>query len=359
MSFSDFLDVCSAREGDTSRTAQARACVARIVEAMSAENRKSVGSRILGQPYRLNVASISTSQAVDYANGAFAEAGAYLSSEIPNFKANFKALKSKMRHALNIPRIEMPVIEPADIGKFEKDLKSGRVDVFKPYAMSELGGGKFPWYPKLRGGADGDEWLRLGFVDGDKKDDIVVPKPGMVPVKSLKPLQGEIWFDKLVGSLLKFGIPEPGGFLLTNATIIVSKEGYILDGHHRFGQAMLADPSLKIKALRVPLPIDLLLKVGRSYGSAIGNTPKESVDESPVPFSTRLKARRPGGVTGRKSTMSRAARQKAALKAAKAKSPAQRRRAAKKAAITRSKNPPGRRGGNRQATRGVRLRRKR
>jgi hypothetical protein len=78
---------------------------------------------------------------------------------------------------------------------------------------------------------------------------------------------------ELVNNIIKFGKPGPGSPIL-NQTIITSKEGYILDGHHRFGQAMLADPDLKLKVLHIPLPISLLLKIGRSYGGAIGNRPK-------------------------------------------------------------------------------------
>jgi len=251
------------------------------------EDRKSVGAAILGRPYTLNVATVSPGAALSFAKDAFEGAGLSLYDEIPDFDRNFLLLKRKMRHALDIPRIQMPVIEPADIDQFEKDLKAGRVDIFKPYAAGALGGGQFPWYPELHGGSSGKEWLTLGVKDGDKADDIVVPAPGMIPVKNLMPLQGEIWFDKLIGSLLKFGIPKAGGFLLTDATIIVSQEGYILDGHHRFGQAMLTDPDLKISAVKIPMDIHMLLKVGRSYGSAIGNKPKganESGSHLRAPF---------------------------------------------------------------------------
>ena len=241
-------------------------------------DRKSVGGAILGKSYTLNVRDISAGKAISFAKKAFSDAGLDLYKEIPDFDKNFTLLKKRMKYAKDIPRVMMPVIEPDDLKKFSDDLSKGRVDIFQPWAAGKFGDGKFPWYPELKGGKPGEEWITLGTKDGDPSDDMVAPKPGMLPVKSLKPLQGEIWFDKLIGSLLKFGLPEPGGFLLTNAVIIVSKEGYILDGHHRFGQAMLTDPGLKIRALKVPLGIDLLLKVGRSYGSAIGNVPKESYD---------------------------------------------------------------------------------
>ena len=244
-------------------------------EELNEADRKSVGAAILGKSYTLNVGAISPKEAIAFAKKSFSEAGLDLYELIPDFDKNFALLKKSMGYAKDIPRVMMPVIEPADLTQFRKDLKAGAVDIFKPWAKGKLGNGKFPWYPELKGGEDGKEWVTLGFKDGSEEDDVLRTKPSMVPVKGLKPLQGEIWFDKLIGSLLKFGLPEPGGFLLTNAVIIVSKEGYILDGHHRFGQAMLTDPNLQIKALKVPLGIELLLKVGRSYGSAIGNVPKE------------------------------------------------------------------------------------
>jgi hypothetical protein len=37
---------------------------------------------------------------------------------------------------------------------------------------------------------------------------------------------------------------------------------------------MLTDPSLKMQSLHIPLDIETLLKMGRSYGAAIGNEPK-------------------------------------------------------------------------------------
>jgi 8-oxo-dGTP pyrophosphatase MutT (NUDIX family) len=234
------------------------------------EDRKSVGGKLLSQSYKMNVATISETAAVSFARQHFEEAGVDLDKEIPGFESNFKLLKSKMSKALGVKRIDMPVIEPEDIAQFNQDLDQGRVDIFKPTAWS----GKFPvQFPRDMSKAEGEEWIELGLKDGDPKDDVIRGKLGKVPVKNLLPLQSQIWFEKLIGSLLKWG--KPGGSSpVLSKTIIVSKEGYILDGHHRFGQAMLADPGLQMAALTLPLDVKLLLDLTRSYGAAIGRKAK-------------------------------------------------------------------------------------
>ena len=236
------------------------------------EGLKSEGGALLAKDtWRLNVARISVAQAIAFAEKLFRESGADVHDYLPNLEDHFTQLKRKMKHALNIQRIDMPVIYPKNIPDFAKNVKAGRVDIFAPFFKGHLGN-LFPWERKGKPAMFGDEeWITLGVKDGDPNDDRVDAQVEMIAVKDLKPLQNEIWYDKLIASIMAFGVPKPGGFLATSAPIIVSKEGYILDGHHRFGQGYLVDPGYKLKSVYVPLDIDTLLKVGRSYGSAIGN----------------------------------------------------------------------------------------
>ena len=282
-------------------------------ESMDEATRKEVGSSVLGPAvFNMNVAKISGAQARSYAEKLYSQADdANLEADLPDLDRNFSLLKSKMRFAKNLRRDEMPVIDPEDIVKFGKRLKSGHIDIFEPWAdvskvynpevaarMPELGSGKFPdWKGGLQGGTKGRLWVTLGRMDGDQKDDAIPASITMVPVKNLKPLQNEIFYDKLIASILKFGVPAAGGFLLTNAIIIVSQDGYILDGHHRFGQAMLTDPSLKIKALVVPLGIDKLLKVTLSYGAAIGHAPRGAGPRESVQAGGMVKMKGSGKTT--------------------------------------------------------------
>jgi hypothetical protein len=217
--------------------------------------------------YNLNVANTPLDKAIEYSISVFGSEE-QLYETIPDFDKNYMALQKKyQKEALDIPRIKMPVIEPTDMKLFDKRLRDGKIDIFKPYALGKQ------HFPKNPSKEKGDEWIYLGQEDGDKNDDKVLAKWTSIPGKELKPLQGQVWLEKLVNNIKKFGPPKTGSPVL-KTTIIVSKEKYILDGHHRHGQVMLTDPSLKMQSLHIPLDIDLLLKMGRSYGAAIGNEPK-------------------------------------------------------------------------------------
>ena len=217
--------------------------------------------------FKLNCATLPFAKAEAYAERVFRKYGKNLYDVLPDFEKNYQLLQNKCKQALNVPRIEMPVIEPVDMKRFHKDLKSGRVDIFAPYAKGKL------FTPKNLTKETGKEWIRLGFKDGSRKDDVVSDKWKKITAKKLLPSQSQIWLEKLINNIAKFGVPRAGSPVL-KTTIIVSREGYILDGHHRFGQVMLANPDLKISTLYVPVGIKRLIKVGRAYGNAMGHAQK-------------------------------------------------------------------------------------
>lgn len=221
--------------------------------------------------YSLNVKSTSLKKARAYAEAEMEKAGQNLDEVLPNFDKNYELLQKKMSKAKNISRINMPVIEPSDMALFNKRLNEGAVDIFKPYARGYL-----PHPTESGGDVPGKQWVSLGFEDGVSGDDAVKGKMSKMSVRDLLPLQGEIWLENMIKPIIKFG-PATSGSPILKAPVIVSGDKYILDGHHRFGQAMLANPSLKLNALYIPLKIDKLLEVGKNYGDAIGNAPKASV----------------------------------------------------------------------------------
>jgi len=217
--------------------------------------------------FSYNVFTTPLAQARTYAEGVFKRAGRLLGETLPNFDRNYEALRATGAKALDVPRIDMPVIEPTDMAAFDQALKVGRIDIFKPYAKGKL------FTPAHMSPQDGSEWVTLGFKDGQKKDDRLRAQWIKRAARTLLPTQKQIWLEQLVGNIAKFGVPRPGSPVL-ETTIIVSKDGYIIDGHHRYGQVMLSDPALKMRSLVVPLDIKRLLQIGRSYGTAIGNQPK-------------------------------------------------------------------------------------
>jgi len=56
-----------------------------------------------------------------------------------------------------------------------------------------------------------------------------------------------------------------------NNVFIMSKDLYIIDGHHRFLSGVLLDPNMQINALIIDLPIAKLLPLTLSYSDAVGN----------------------------------------------------------------------------------------
>lgn len=213
--------------------------------------------------YSMNVASLPLGEARAYATEKLGED---VMAQMPDFDKNYLIIQKKVKAAPGISRVEMPVLEPKDIGEFTKKLNEGSVDIFAPYAK-----GKFV-HPADLSKTDG-RWVDLGFMDGNSQDDKVRAKFAKISVGDLKPTQNQIWFENMIRPMTKFGIPGSSSPIL-KATIIVSSDRYLLDGHHRWAQATLADPSLKVSALYVPLRMEQLLEVGRAYGEAIGNKPK-------------------------------------------------------------------------------------
>jgi hypothetical protein len=194
----------------------------------------------------------------------------HLDEMIPDFDMNYADAQRKGRYCKDIPRIMMPVIEPSDINQFESDLAQGNVDIFAPTALTRLKE-RFP--ARFSDPGEAAEWITLGQKDGDPNDDKLRAKITRIEADKLKPLQSEIWLTNMIPKIAKFGVPKQGS-PVTEATLIVSEDMYIIDGHHRTAQAWIADPSLKMKCLYVPLTIDELLTVARSYGAALGNEPK-------------------------------------------------------------------------------------
>jgi hypothetical protein len=138
---------------------------------------------VKGGPERLNCAKTPLAKAKAYAEEQFKKAGKNLSEVIPNFDSNYKMIQKKCATALDIPRIQMPVIEPKDMDAFDKRLKGGHIDIFPPYAKGKLE------TPTDLTKEKGEEWITLGVKDGDPKDDVIRGKWTSAAVKTLKPTQ--------------------------------------------------------------------------------------------------------------------------------------------------------------------------
>lgn len=226
--------------------------------------------------FKLNVATTPVDEAYAYAKGEFEKRGKRMEDYIPHFYESYESLQESCKTAIDVPRIEMPVIDPEQLNLFQKSLMAGQLDVNRPYAK-----GRTELYsPKdLFGDTErAMQYLYLGLQDGIITDDVVEAQMVRNSVGLLRPTQSQIWLEKLIRNIIQFGNPQEDGLgaynqdsIIVDKTLAISSDGYILDGHHRYGQIVLVNPGLRVRTLQINLPIRTLLKVATPYGNAIGN----------------------------------------------------------------------------------------
>ncbi len=112
-------------------------------------------------------------------------------------------------------------------------------------------------------------FFEMGLRDGNMKDDVVGARPATWPAKGLNPTQTDVYLSKAlsmaIGSKARPGIE--GG----NLKSVVSHDGYILDGHHRWAATLLNNPEAKIHGIQIAIEIDDLVPILRAAGDAFGN----------------------------------------------------------------------------------------
>lgn len=215
--------------------------------------------------WRVEVHKTSLPEARKVAEKVLSKHKKTLDDTIPEFDTYYKMLQSAVGKSFGVARRDMPVINDDQIAMFQKLLKDGSLDILKPFAK-----GKRLTDKDIQHLDDKSDYITLGLKDGATGDDKINAIVTSIPVKDLKPIQEQIFLDKVIAMIGQWGPAKQGG-PVTKLTIIVSKDNFILDGHHRFACAMLSDPSLKLSALKVPLGIKELLDVTLAYGDALGN----------------------------------------------------------------------------------------
>lgn len=102
------------------------------------------------------------------------------------------------------------------------------------------------------------------------KDKGIRSRVGNDPVGRLKATQKEINPQKVEKMM-----DAPDSVLMK--PVMVSKDDYILDGHHRWAALLSKDPGLQIRTVRVELPIRQLLKEAHEFPESF----KTNVNEAP------------------------------------------------------------------------------
>ena len=91
-----------------------------------------------------------------------------------------------------------------------------------------------------------------GQKDQDPKDDVVAGKKVAIAVGALKPAQTELIKEKAFGMVIDFVLRDKW----QNADLgnIVSRDNYIMDGHHRWAAISLINPAAKANVTQIDLP---------------------------------------------------------------------------------------------------------
>lgn len=101
--------------------------------------------------------------------------------------------------------------------------------------------------------------------DGGKADDDVVPtKDVQIAVSKLKPSQDAIYLGKTLAMAI-------GGVEGGDLGAVISKDNYILDGHHRYAATSFNNPNASVGGVRANLNIGDLIPVLRAVGDAMKN----------------------------------------------------------------------------------------
>lgn len=186
--------------------------------------------------------------------------------DIPNLKNNLE-IAYDLFNMGKTQRKDMPVIDDKDIKDFQSHLKNGFIDLKDPWSDRTDPTDPFP-----QGLTDKDAayFMSNGLKDKDKPDDQINSEIKLIPAKNLVPIQQQVYADKSINSIAKFGVEASEKFL-ASTILVVSRDMRIIDGHHRFLSALIIDPDIKLKCLVVDLDIKTLLPLARAYGDAKGN----------------------------------------------------------------------------------------
>jgi hypothetical protein len=117
-----------------------------------------------------------------------------------------------------------------------------------------------------------------GQQDKESEDDIVSAGTSSSPAASLHASQTTMDFGKFVGMAVQMmgKIGSFSGGAGGDLGAIISSDGYIMDGHHRWAATLMVDPSASVGGLRVDIPGEKLVGVLNVWTSAHGGVGKPS-----------------------------------------------------------------------------------
>jgi hypothetical protein len=181
-----------------------------------------------------------------------------------DFLKNFTIAKMKCNIGVR-ERYDMPVIDTKDVYQLQYKLLNGHLDINDPYSISTDPKNPFPQGLK---GKDAKLFLTAGLRDNSVSDDIIKCKMAQIPAIKLKPIQRQIHFDKSIYMIKNATNIDS---FIKNNILVCTSDNFILDGHHRFLTALLINPKIQLKVLKVDLSADVLVPLSLSYSDSLGH----------------------------------------------------------------------------------------
>jgi len=178
-----------------------------------------------------------------------------------SFCANFP---DACKDVLGTVRANMPQIP--DAAAFEKELGSppGQgIETNEPEQIPDLGKATRDY---LSSSDDAGEYPR--------GDQVAVEEVKNDNPADLKPTQKDIYMDNALKKA-KAGADPKINWAPWNAAVLVSEDGYLLDGHHRWAATIIynqqhPEDAKAMTIEKVGVPIKQLLKIANAYTDAIG-----------------------------------------------------------------------------------------
>jgi len=186
-----------------------------------------------------------------------------------DFKDNYEVLRSLASEG-HAQRKDMPVVGSKQVGELQKRLEKGMLDVIDSETHKYQKA-----FPHGLTKEQAEKWFEYGLRDGDKTDDITKVTNGQRSVGSLIPIQKQIYAEIPIDMVVSRGIDKAKEYVCSGSMIIVSKDGFIMDGHHRWAAGVLIDPALKVNCAVVDIPKGKLIELLLAYGEALGNKRNE------------------------------------------------------------------------------------
>lgn len=165
----------------------------------------------------------SIEQAYEYVRKVFQKQGNDIDVILPNFKRNYEVVRTMISGG-HTKRKDMPVISSADLHRLQKMLQSKGITV----------------------------------------------KSKTLKARDLVPIQQQVYLDKTMYVLGKYGAKESEKFIKSKR-FIITEDNHILDGHHRYLSAMVNNPNMVVKALQIHHPLSEILPMLTDFSDSIGN----------------------------------------------------------------------------------------